>query len=258
MMNESPPNITSVASLEQLLLRDDLWLGDSQRFAKGAAVDTGYDALNDGLLYRGWPLGQLIEVCEQGIQGEWLLFTPALLAVDGLIVLLNPPAAPFSQALIQAGIDLERLLVVNPITKQEFIACFSELSRADVGAVLAWQPNEAMTYTELRKCQLAASEGTGLSVIFRPAAAQQQSSPATLRVYAQLTHEGLSLTLFKQKGYLSTHQPKPVVIEVPDSWKPVLPYHALDQKELPRKSASSHKQLASVTPLVVTPLRGKR
>lgn len=252
-MNDTPPENPAPVSLEQLLQRDDMWLGHSQRFTTRAAVETGYEQLNEGLLNHGWPLGSLVEVCQHGMQGEWQLFTPALLQMPGLVVLLNPPAVPFSQAFIQAGIDLERLIVVTASAKDHFTACFIEACRASVGVVLAWQPNESMTYTELRKCQLAASEGTGISVMFRPASAQQQSSPATLRVYAQIVPTGLEVTVFKQKGLLQTQQAKPIVLALPERWKPVLPYHALNQNAAGTKQDAKPKRLASVTPL-----RGKQ
>lgn len=251
-MNEIPSEPPTTISLEQLLSRDDLWMGHSQRFTTRAALDTGYEELNTSLLNQGWPLGSLVEVCQQGMQGEWQLFTPSLLKLPGMIVLLNPPASPFAQALIQAGIDLERLLIVAASNKKDFIAGFIELSRASIGAVLAWQPDESMTYTELRKCQLAASEGTGISVMFRPASAQQQSSPATLRIYARIVSIGLEITVFKQKGRLQTHQIKPIVLGLPEKWQPVLPYHALN------RNASKTKQEVGPLPLAsVTPLRGK-
>lgn len=238
-------------SLEQLLLRDDTWLGHSQRFTTRAAVPTGYEALDNGLANNGWPLASFIEVCQSGSQAEWLLFTPALLETVGVFVLLNPPAAPFCQALIQAGIDLERLVVVDTTDKAHFIACFLELSRAGVGALLAWQPKDTLTYTDLRKCQLAASEGAGLSIMFRPSSVQQQNSPATLRVFSQLTPAGLQLTLFKQRGQLS--QPaKPIVIELPKRWRPVLPYSAL--YHIPAAQQADNKPPRVAT---VTPLRGK-
>lgn len=248
-MNEMPPESPPSISLEQLLLRDDMWMGHSQRFTTHAAIGTGYEQLNAGLSNRGWPLGSLVEVCQPGMQGEWQLFTPSLLELPGLVVLLNPPAAPFSQAFIQAGIDLERLLVVKAPEKPHFIACFIELARAGVGAVLGWQPNESLTYTELRKCQLASSEGSGLSVMFRPASAQQQSSPATLRVYAQMVPAGLEIKVFKQKGHLQAQQARPVLLPLPEKWQPVLPHQALDQYGVVTQPDIKPQRLASVTRL---------
>lgn len=248
-MNDLPPQSPIPVSLEQLLLREDIWVGDSRRFTQRAAVTTGFTALDNGLLNQGWPLGSLIEVCQQGMQGEWQLFAPALLETPGLIVLLNPPADPFSQAFIQAGIDLERLLVIEATEKSHFIACFIELARASVGAVLAWQPEQSMTYTELRKCLLAASDGNGLCVLFRPSGAQQQSSPATLRLFAQIIPTGLEVTIFKQKGHLQTKLARPIVLPLPDAWKPATPYHILDQQPSTSNKDAPSPKLASVTPL---------
>lgn len=226
-----------------------MWMGHSQGFTTRAAVGTGYEELNSGLLNRGWPLGSLVEVCQQGMQAEWQLFTPALLEMPGLVALLNPPAIPFGQAFIQAGIDLERMIVVTAPEKSHFIAGFIELSRASVGTVLAWQPAEAMTYTELRKCQLAAAEGAGLTVLFRPASVQQQSSPASLRLYARIAPTGLEITVFKQKGHLQTRQAMPIVLPLPERWKPVLPYHALNQQSASRKPDANPQRLSRIIPL---------
>lgn len=234
-------------TLEQLLQREDVWLGHSRRFSAGVALDTGHAELNPCLVQRGWPLAGLVEVCQPWMQGEWQLFTPALLQVSGLIVLLNPPATPFSQALIQAGIDLERLLVVSAADKDHFLACFIELSRAGVGALLAWQPRESLTYTELRKCHLAAQEASGLYVLFRTAAAQQQSSPAALRLYARRVPAGLEITAFKQTGHLQARQSRPVILPLPEQWQPVLPYPALDQIA-PAIAGEKPQRLSGVTP----------
>lgn len=252
-MNDTPSENPAPVSLEQLLQRDDVWLGHSQRVTTRATLETGYEQLNERLLNRGWPLASLVEVCQQSMQGEWQLFTPALLKMSGVVVLLNPPAVPFSQAFIQAGIDLDRLIVVAAAEKNDFISSFIECARASFGMVLAWQPNESMTYTELRKCQLAAADGTGMSVMFRPAFAQQQSSPAPLRVHAQMVPTGLEITLFKQKGHLQTKQSKPIILDLPEKWKPALPYHLLNQKAVGLKQDAKPKPLASVMPLQGNP-----
>ncbi|MEA3299953.1 MAG: diguanylate cyclase [Pseudomonadota bacterium] len=214
-------------SLEQLLRRDDVWRGRVRRLATRPVVDTGHGELNAELLQGGWPLGALIEVCQPRFQGEWQLFLPALLAIHpGLILLLNPPAEPFSQALIQAGVDLDRLVVVKAAKKSLFIPSFTELARtAACGAMLAWQPEEPLGYTDLRKCLLAASEGAGLYAVFRPSAARRQSSPAPLRLLSQRVAAGLAITLFKQKGLLRQTQPKPLILPLPAPWR-ALPGHA--------------------------------
>lgn len=253
-MNELPPEIQNPVSIEQLLLRDDTWLGHSSRFTTRKAVNTGYEVLDAGLLNGGWPLGSLVEICQGRMQGEWHLLGPALREMPGLVVLLNPPADPFCKALIQADIDLDRLVVVRASDKAHFVACFIELARANVGTILAWQPDDNLTYTELRKCSLATGEGSTLCVIIRPAEAQRQNSPAALRIYAQLIPTGLEVTAFKQKGFLQKHQPEPIVIALPETWQPVMPYYALNRASNSKASAPKPKRLASVTPLRGKPL----
>jgi protein ImuA len=228
-MNDSPTLDSIPLSLEQLLKRDDIWVGSCKHMTAQPAVSTGYEALNHSLVGGGWPLGSLVEVCQHGMQGEWQLFNPSFVEIPGLIALVNPPAEPFSQALIQLGIDLERLVIIDIKDKQQFIASFIELARASVGAVLAWQPDDSLTYTELRKCVLAAADGgSGINALFRPAKAQQQSSPAALRLYIQLVPAGLEVTVFKQKGRLQMHESRPITLELPSRWKQPLAYHLLD------------------------------
>lgn len=245
-MNLISPDLPANVALDELLRRGDMWVGHSQRFAARKAVATGYEELDASLMNKGWPLASLIEVCQREMQGEWQLFTPALLALPGLIVLLNPPAAPFAQACIQAGIDLDRLILVEAKERNHFVSSFVELARARVGSLLAWQP-KALTYTEMRKCSLAAADGSGLSIIFRHAAVRQQSSPASLRLFADHIAEGLEITLFKQKGHLQTRQAQPLVLPTPVDWSELPAYADLHQKI---------RQQPQHPPSNVTPIRG--
>ena len=70
-MTSITPDVPPPTTLEQLLRREDLWRGDSQRFAAlRSVVGTGFDLLNAVLLGRGWPTGTLIEFCQDGWQAE--------------------------------------------------------------------------------------------------------------------------------------------------------------------------------------------
>lgn len=223
-MNEPLPVPASTIPLERLLLRNDLWRGLGRHFDARTTLSSGHELLDARLVDRGWPLAALIEICQPALQWEWQLLSPALQQLPGRIVLLNPPAVPFAQALLQNKVDLERLLIVETQERKHFLACFSELSRAGLGAILSWQPPTALSYTELRKCQLAASEGTGLSVLFRPPQARRQSSPAALRLHTQLVASGLEITVFKQKGHLQGQPSSPIVLSLPAQWQTAQPY----------------------------------
>lgn len=250
-MNPVPPDNPPLGSpnLQQLLCRQDIWRGKSQRLAVSPLTrDTGYSELNRTLLGNGWPSASLTEVCQQGfVQSEWLLLTPALRNTQGLIVLLNPPCVPFAQALIKAGIDLERVLIVESANKADFLFSFLELVRTHAcEVVLAWQPRQPLSYTELRKCQLAASDGQGLYVLFRPAAAAEQSSPAGLRLSLALQAQALQVRIFKQKGELA-RLGRPVLLPLPHNWQAVAAHYQLDQSGKPATNVVN-----------IRPLRGGR
>ena len=174
-------------------------------------------------------------------QGEWLLLAPALRQIkEGYTVLLNPPALPFAPGLIQAGIDLDRLLVVAAEKKADFLASFTELARADIcTALMAWQPKHNLSYTELRKCQLACSEGKGLYLLFRPLSVRQQSSPAALRLRAQLHLRSLEIQIFKQKGSLNSANTS-IHLPLPETWLPIAAHANLGQEQSPPSTHSTN------------------
>lgn len=238
-----------VQSLEQLLCRGDIWRGQSHQTPVRVVVDTGFAPLNERLTGGGWPVASLIEVCQRtASHAEWQLLMPALLGSQrGLVVLLNPPASPFAQALLKEGMDLERLLIVQTKDKADFLASFLELMRSDAcDAVMAWQPQQSLSYTELRKCALAATEGFGIYTLFRPEAVRDQSSPAVLRLSVQLELDQLSVTVFKQKGELTTDKGA-IYLPLPPAWKGLLPHAQLDQPGKPKPKPKP--RVASVTPI---------
>lgn len=225
----------SATPLEVLLRRKDLWRGDSMRFLNQAATSTGFAELDKALLQRGWPHGSLVEVC-QPTHGysEWCLFTPALRLAEGYVVLLNPPAMPLAQRAIQAGLDLNRLLLVHAADKTAFIKSFVELARTPMCQwLLAWQPHSALSYTELRKCLLAGGQQSGLRVLFRSTQVEQHASPAALRLALTWQAEGLQLRIFKQKGLLQKRT-QTVLLPVPAAWQPTHEAVAVPQPTVTR------------------------
>ena len=214
------------------MLRSDVWRGESRTSIATSSITSGCTELDCSLLNGGWPLKGLIEVCQpQFSQLEWLLFTPALNVLEGLIVLLNPPFIPFVQGLVNGGIDIERVRVVRADNKADFLACFVDLTRTQAcDAILAWEPKQMLSYTELRKCLLSGNEGNGLYALFRAAGTQQQSSPATLRVVASIQASFVSVNIFKQRGALQSDVL--AKINLPEDFNASLPFHLLDQYDI--------------------------
>ncbi len=226
---------TNAAALDTLLRRDDVWRGHSQAFIPRDAVDTGYEALNTVLIHKGWPQACLIELGQKHFTGTWLLLGHAAkhqaCEAGGLIVLLNPPAQPYAVALLQQGIPLERVLVLTPQTKADFIACFVALARSSACAMLvAWQPKQKLSYAELRKCQLATHDNHGLYILFRHRSALQQSSPAALRMLVAVQARAILVECIKQRGTLPGVN---ISLPLPDTWFSTATYrnlyHLLDE-----------------------------
>jgi len=234
-VNTNKPS-TPPVSLDQLLQRNDIWRGNQQIPDSRKALDTGYPDINNHLHHQGWPCACLVEICQPAPgHGDWLLLLPALqrqlqLNPHTHAVLLNPPAMPFSQHLLQAGVPLQQLLMVRTNNKMDFIACFTELSRAaSCSLLMAWQPRQTLSYTELRKCQLAACDGEGLYVLFRPLQALQQSSPAPLRLITRLGKDTLQVSLFRQRGQM--HSQQPIMLPLPEAWQSMPPHRLLGHQQ---------------------------
>jgi hypothetical protein len=177
-------------SIEDLLAHPLLWRGGNGGFAGTAAIPTGFAALDRYLPGGGWPLSGITEIfIERYGLGELRILMPALAslcrpaaAARRWIVWIAPPFVPYAPALARHGVDLSRILLVHPravdcadalwaveqaIRSQSSVAVLAWVSKADVQA--------------LRRLQLGAEASRCWTVLFRPAAAMRQSSPAVLR-----------------------------------------------------------------------------
>lgn len=122
MNPETPP--PPETALELLLKRSDVWRGHAHHFAASEpGVSSGFEALDGALMHRGWPRGALIEICQDAFEAEWTLLGKALQTNAAFTVLLNPPSQPFVQFLLQQGVDLKRLVIVESATRSDFIGC---------------------------------------------------------------------------------------------------------------------------------------
>jgi protein ImuA len=199
------PDITGQAAV---------WRADELARNVGATRPTGHAALDAVLPGGGWPVGALVEVLQpQAGQGEWRLLLPALgvgtppAPSGGALVLVNPPHRPFVPALAAQGLDASRLLVLQgPMLARDAAArvwaCEQALRCAGVSAVLAWLPQ--VRPEQLRRLQMAAQNFQQLLFVMRPLAAQQEASPAVLRLLLEpgegADADALTLRLLKRRG----------------------------------------------------------
>ncbi|MBI3042435.1 MAG: translesion DNA synthesis-associated protein ImuA [Betaproteobacteria bacterium] len=180
-----------------------IWRGDRLGGVATPSVPTGFSELDAALPGGGWPAAALTEILPQheGI-GELRLLGPALAALSAqrrTLVWVAPPYLPYAPALQAAGIDLARLVVVRTRSpKQALWAIEQALRSSACGAVLAWP--EEIRWPELRRLQLATEGGRALAVLFRPARAAGDASPAALRLGLDTHAGGLAARILKRRG----------------------------------------------------------
>jgi hypothetical protein len=196
----SAPNLT----LEQLsrLCHDGEWRRGLYEPAHKPAP-SGFAELDARLPGGGWPVGAVCELLLEtmGI-GELGLLVPALarLAQAGrYIAWIAPPYLPYAPALAQAGLALKHVLVVQTRSVQESLWATEQTLRCPAfGAVLSWP--SGIVDKNVRRLQLAAEAGGTLGVLYRPAEAAREHSPAALRLRLVPTGKGLSVDIHKCRG----------------------------------------------------------
>lgn len=201
-------------SREELFLGPHVWRGQAHS-STHPVLATGFDAL-DQKLSGGWPWGAITEIFvdRYGI-GELSLLMPSLASLsrqktieNGWIVWVAPPLVPYAPALVRAGVDLGRVLLVDPaagpstspakINENALWATEQALRSGASVVVLAWL--RAASDTVLRRLQLAAEEQRCGLMLFRPEAALKQRSPAALRLRLSCMGTKTRIEILKCRG----------------------------------------------------------
>lgn len=198
------------ASVAELVQLPGVWRGGELELASQPAVATGHARLDAELPGGGWPTGTLSEVLHDGEGiGEVTFLAGALArASEGnrLVAWINAPHLPYAPALAQAGIPLERCLVVRPANREDVLwAAEQALKSGACGAVLLWLGEESASrrhdeYAWLRRLQMAAESGRAMAVCFRSTAAEKLSTPAHLRVVLGREQGALQVRIPKRRG----------------------------------------------------------
>jgi cell division inhibitor SulA len=171
------------ASLDTLIHERRVWLAAGHASGR-PGEPTGHAALDAVLPGQGWPPASLLELLlpMDGV-GELQLLVPTLvrLARQGRgLAMVAPPYLPYAPALAAAGLDLDRLLVLQAEGREALWATEQALRSGACGAVLCW-PRGADDRA-LRRLAVAAEQGDALGFAFRPSRVLQQPSPAALRL----------------------------------------------------------------------------
>jgi len=192
-----------VSSLDTLLrTTPSIWRGH-ERYAASSGVATGYAALDAALPARGWSVGGVTELlCDTHGIGELSLLLPALSEITTAgrwAALVNPPYLPYAPAFANAGVRLDRLLVVDSQHDKDALWAGEQLLRATHFDVVIIHVNRT-TAQRQRRLQLAAEHSGSWSVVYRPASARDEHSPVAVRIALEMNEGRLALDILKARG----------------------------------------------------------
>lgn len=179
-----------------------LWRG-RDRYSEEESVSTGFEALDQALPARGWCIGGVTELLSrhQGI-GELSLLLPALRKVTSegqWAAFINPPYIPYAPALGNAGIRLDRLLIIDSRDDSNTLWASEQVLRSGLFAsVVSWVTRSSAQ--QQRRLQLAAETGGTWATVYRPWHAGKEHSPVAARLRLSIIESQLQLDIFKLRG----------------------------------------------------------
>lgn len=210
---EPPPSIearpAARAPIRPESLHPTLWLGHQIARDATVAVASGFPLLDAQLPGGGWPRRALTELllAHPGI-GEVRLLAPSLVQAQQagrLVMLFDPPLALSAPALVQLGLAVEALLIVNTRTRalpgaDSLWALEQALKSGHVGAVVAWLPPR-LRAERLRRVQLAAHAHDGPAFVLCETSAAQRPTAAPLRLALRASGaDALAVRVLKRRG----------------------------------------------------------
>ncbi|MDO3386335.1 translesion DNA synthesis-associated protein ImuA [Gilvimarinus sp. SDUM040013] len=186
-----------MTNIEQLLQQRRIYRGG--QLAPPAAVHpSGFTEL-DNALGGGLPGSGVCRIQSDTGIGELRLLAPYLRSADGeLLVLINPPGALCPDFWAEAGFSCEQLYAVYGDNKQALWSAKQCLQSGCCVSVLLWQRD--ISVADIKRLQLASTEGRCALWLLQSAGRANQSLPLTLSLALAPTHNGLEVRVTKRKG----------------------------------------------------------
>lgn len=246
----------------QALLADPrLWRASSLGRSSSTCVPSGFAALDAELPGGGWPTRQCCEIlqAEAGLC-EWRLLGPVLRTLlqseaparrrqsarpRPTLLLINPPLMPHLPGLRAHGIEPQQLIWIAPHSAQQALWVTEQAIKSQAAsALLAWLPQARPA--QIRRLQSAALDSPAPIFLFRPLAAQAQSSAAPLRLsLAPGADWQLRLQILKRRGPAQAEAM--ALSALPDELAPLLPPRLQQGQAAPSPlPESSNEALANV------------
>lgn len=185
-----------------------IWRGFGGTVPRQRVLPTGIRTL-DAQLGGGWPLAVLTEILVPEPGGfELQLLSQPLARLDDWVMLVAPPLVPYAPGLQAQGVDVTRLLVSWPQRagndssqpRPADISWAVEQSlQAGIGVVAWITGRQRITWSALRRLQLAAAKAEALLVLVRDAHFRGDRSPAAVRVQLTQLPSATTVDVFRNR-----------------------------------------------------------
>jgi hypothetical protein len=264
-----------LSALQSALHHPRVWqASQSPSIAKGAGVSTGFVALNRELPEAGWSRGALIEIhhATDGI-GELSLLLPAIASMtqqrQSIAWILHGQHAhiPNAQALLQAQVDLSKLIVVRAPQLADYHWACEQAMRSGAFSAVVCSLDTQMDYAQLRRLQLACVRGGTVGFALRPAVLSQHTqaldesalqsmlqyqpnpSPSPLRLLlapvANDQFPQLAVHVFKRRGF-AMNEPLLLRTDVQRLTTALRMPHRLPSRQLPHSLPSQRMKTVNI------------
>lgn len=200
------PQDDPASRLAPLLRHPELWQAGRLR-SSPEAVASGFSTLDAHLPGGGWPASGLIEflLTTAGI-GELRLLAPLLATLSHRqarwVTWVAPPFVPYAPALAARGVDVGRLLLIQPSDHRQALWALERAARSgSCSLVLAWLDERRLRQEDTRRLKLAGRQGNTLICLFRPELAAERPSLAELRLRLRPAEAGaVTVDVCKRRG----------------------------------------------------------
>lgn len=194
--------------LQPLLKHPEIWR--AQHHPSTPSLSTGLPQLDQYLPTGGWPQAGVTEIfLQQTGVGELCMVLPTISQCSQArrqIFLVDPPYSPYAPALLQWGIDLQQVFILNSQDKRDALWAMQQCLQESHCVLLAWPQNQDNKM--LRRLQLASELHQSWAILFYYQKACANSY-ANLRLQLDSHLCGLRISLLKAKG--NYHKP-PLVL----------------------------------------------
>jgi len=238
-------NSSVKGSLSTLMAHPLLWRG-KQVSHHISTLNTGHTVLDEALPGGGWPLGAVTELVSDTVGcGELSLLLPVLARLsqeNHWISMIDPPWIPYPPALHGHGLALEKLLLIRTQNRSESLWAWEQVVRGiSGGALLVWP--DAVSFSELRRLQLAAERTQKTVFLFQNRKAASNSSPAALRLQLTADDGDLQIKVLKCRGQRPASS---IRIRRSQLFQPLMPPLVSSSGSSKRPSSSSESPVVSL------------